>query len=85
MNAASRSQGAAHEDPGANLKSTATIDQAGDIPPHQPWARRPDAKKIERRFQLDRECWRRRILAARRLSHDAQDELVAPYHGRWTA
>jgi hypothetical protein len=59
-------------------------DKIAHVPRHRPWARRPDAAVIERRFRIDQRCWRRRIDAARRLSHDARDELVAPYHGRWT-
>jgi hypothetical protein len=58
-----------------------------DMPPvplHRPWATRGDAHAVEIRFRRDRQQWRRRICAARRLSHDGADPLVAPYGGRWT-
>jgi hypothetical protein len=50
---------------------------------HRPWHGRPDAAQLEERFRRDRDGWRRRIDCARRLTHDARDELVAP-SGRWT-
>jgi len=57
--------------------------ESADVPLHRPWARRPDAPEVERRFRRDQAGWRRRIACARRTSHDGRD-LVAPYHGRWT-
>jgi hypothetical protein len=65
---------------------TQTIDgtpEVDDVPLHRPWARRPDAHAVERRFRCDQAGWRRRINAARRMTHDAADELVAPV-GRWS-
>jgi hypothetical protein len=62
------------------IDSTAEVDE---VPLHRPWARRPDAHEVERRFRIDRAGWRRRIACARRTSHDGRDELVAPYGG-WT-
>jgi hypothetical protein len=59
-----------------------SLAQPADVPPHRPWARRRDARDVERRYLLDRDGWRRRILCARRMSHDAADP-VAP-NGRWT-
>jgi hypothetical protein len=59
-------------------KSIATADDKQIL---RPWG---DDPEVERRFQLDRQCWRRRILHARRTSYDANDP-IAPYHGRWTA
>jgi hypothetical protein len=66
--------------------STDTIPAPGTprVPNHRPWSRRADAHAVERRFQQDRQQWRRRIDCARRLSHDGADELVAPHGGRWT-
>ena len=65
--------------------SRTTVAPPADVPYHRPWAWRTDAEDVERRFRRDRAGWRRRIECARRLSHDGADELVAPYHGRWTA
>jgi len=62
---------------------TASITQDADVPVHRPWARRKDARDVERRFRIDRAGWRRRIDCARRTSHDGTDQ-AAPYHGRWT-
>jgi hypothetical protein len=53
-----------------------------DIPPSRPWARRADAHAVELLFCRDREAWRRRVDAARRLAHDGRDEFVAP-SGCW--
>jgi len=59
---------------------------AVDVPLHRPWARRKDSADVERRYRIDQAAWPRRIDCARRTSHDARDETVAPYRGgRWTA
>ena len=55
------------------------VTDATTIPAGRPWK----DVATERRFQCDRQQWRRRIACARRLSHDAADELVAP-RGRWS-
>jgi hypothetical protein len=55
-----------------------------EVPAGRPWALDHDADVIEARFRLDQAGWRRRIACARRISHDAADE-VAPFDGRWTA
>jgi hypothetical protein len=68
----------AHDD----FKRGSTLtDDTDEVPQHRPWGDDPDT---ERRFQRDRQQWRRRIKCARRLTHDARDELVAPA-GRWTS
>jgi hypothetical protein len=54
-----------------------------DIPVGHPWSSRRDGLEVEARFRRDRECWRRRVLCARRLAYDAADE-VAP-SGSWNA
>jgi hypothetical protein len=64
---------------GSNVSDLADIDTSMDHPRHG----RPDAAELEARFRRDRDGWRRRIDCARRLTHDARDELVAP-GGRWT-
>jgi hypothetical protein len=67
---------------GKKLDTTVTL-HTDAVPLDHPWHGRPDAHEVERRFAADRDGWRRRIRCARRLSHDARDELVAPA-ARWT-
>jgi hypothetical protein len=54
------------------------ITKAPLVPASRPWK----DVATERRFQVDRVQWRRRILCSRRTSHDGQDP-VAP-RGRWS-
>jgi hypothetical protein len=54
-----------------------------DVPLHRPWARRADARAVERRYRRDQAALRRRIDCARRTSHDGRDELAPA--GRWSA
>jgi hypothetical protein len=77
---------AANAEAGDDFKRGSTVTGDTDEAPqhqHRPWSGRPDAAQLEERFRRDRAGWRRRIHAARRLTHDARDELVAP-DGRWT-
>jgi hypothetical protein len=69
---------------GGTSSSLGTLPPPTDeLPQSRPWAQRPDAHTVELRFRRDRAGWRRRIDCARRLTHDARDELAAPA-GRWT-
>ena len=56
------------------------IDHDDDGPILRPWG---DDPAQEQRVQRDKQQWKRRICAARRLSYDGRDELVAPA-GRWS-
>jgi hypothetical protein len=52
----------------ANKPLGATVPHSTDeVPSHRPWARRRDARDVERRFRIDQACWRRRIEFARRM------------------
>jgi hypothetical protein len=83
MNAESPRKAGPGEQTGGGKSLNRKLSPPDDVPVHRPWAGRDDARAVERRFRLDKLCWRRRINCARRLSYDARDELVAP-GGRWS-